>query len=248
MSQMQNTGSENTKALPLQRPLSARWLLITLILLIACLRGAYHLGHDSLWWDESLSHYRATRDIPAILSNQIILEDGINQTVTIDNHPPLYFLILHFTVRLMGDTEFALRFPSLIFAVLCTALLYVWGKRLFGPLAGLLSALMGACSPLYLWYAQEARPYTSVTFWGLLTMVALGRALDLDYRQGVRWWLAYIFSTGAMLYTHYLSFLLLPVHGVIIVLFAARSGRWKQVILTSALVLLVALPVLAYGL
>ena len=157
-------------------------------------------------------------------------------------------MILHFTVLLLGDSEFALRFPSLIFAVLCTALLYVWGRRMFGPLAGLLSALMGACSPLYLWYAQEARPYTSVTFWGLLTMVALGRALDLGYRRGARWWLTYIFSTGAMLYTHYLSFLLLPVHGVVIVLFAARSGQWKQIILTSALVLLVALPVLAYGL
>jgi mannosyltransferase len=211
------------------RSLHRAWVvqgLLVAILGLAFLRGVYGLGRDSLWWDESLSHYRAIQDVPFILSNRIILEDGINQAVTTDNHPPLYFFILSFTVRLMGDSEFALRFPSLAFAVLCAALLYVWGKRMFGLEAGLLAALMGAFSPLYLWYAQEARPYTAGTFWGLLAMVSLGRALESADRRGARWWLLYVCSTAAMLYTHYLSFLLLPVHGVILVVHAARGGRW----------------------
>ena len=242
MSQMLDSTTEDT-----HRTRLMHWLLVA-ILGLAFLRGVYNLGHDSLWWDESLSHYRATHDVPFILSNRIVLEDGINQVVTTDNHPPLYFLILHFAVRLMGDSEFALRFPSLAFAVLCVALLYAWGKRMFGPEAGLLSALMGACSPLYLWYAQEARPYTAVTFWGLLAMVTLMRALETRERRGIRWWITYACSTAAMIWTHYLSFLLLPVHGAIVVLHAARGGRWKQIALPAILTLLIALPILIYGL
>ncbi|MDY7041559.1 MAG: glycosyltransferase family 39 protein, partial [Chloroflexota bacterium] len=186
MSQTPDLLTKNNKKKPLDHARGVQWLLVA-ILGLAFLRGVYGLGHNSFWWDESLSHYRATSDVPFILTNHIILDDGIHQATTTDNHPPLHFLMLHFVARLTGDSEFALRFPSLAFAVLCTALLYAWGKRMFGPAAGLLSALMGACSPLYLWYAQEARPYTAVTFWGLLAVFALQRALEPKGPRSARW-------------------------------------------------------------
>src|SRR5512136_1129714 len=100
-----------------------RWLLVVLIL-IAFGRGVFGLGVKSLWWDESLSLHRAQQDLPTILSNQITLTDSIQQVITIDNHPPLYFVLLGLVVRILGKTEFALRFPSLAFAVLIVPLLY----------------------------------------------------------------------------------------------------------------------------
>ncbi|MBM3135635.1 MAG: glycosyltransferase family 39 protein, partial [Chloroflexi bacterium] len=99
-------------------------LLIGLILLAFGLR-VWGLGAQSLWWDESLSLYRAGQSLPAILSNQIVLTDGTNSVPTVDNHPPLYFLLLAATTRLAGNSEFALRFFSLAASVLLVPLLYV---------------------------------------------------------------------------------------------------------------------------
>ena len=47
-------------------------LVIVALCLVSFVRGAYRLGEQSMWWDESLSHYRATQPIPFILSNQIM--------------------------------------------------------------------------------------------------------------------------------------------------------------------------------
>jgi len=120
---------------------------------------------------------RASYDLPLILSNEIVLTDTTRQLITFDNHPPLYFLLLHFMVRLAGQSEFALRFPSLAFSVLTVPLLYALGKCLCDRGVGLLAALFGAISPLYLWYSHEARMYTMLTFLGLLSFYTLLRML-----------------------------------------------------------------------
>ncbi|MEE8162679.1 MAG: glycosyltransferase family 39 protein, partial [Anaerolineae bacterium] len=156
------------------------WLSYALLLLFIALafaRGIYGLGSQSLWWDESLSLQRASYDLPLILSNEIVLTDTTRQLITFDNHPPLYFLLLHFMVKLAGQTEFALRFPSLAFSVLTVPLLYALGKCLCDRRVGLLAALFGAISPLYLWYSHEARMYTMLTFLGLLSFYTLLRML-----------------------------------------------------------------------
>ena len=101
-----------------------RWLLVVIILL-AFGRGIWALGGKSLWWDESLSLHRAQAGLTFALSNEIILTDNVNDVVTIDNHPPLYFVLLWVAVRLLGESEFALRFLSLASAVLIVPLLYM---------------------------------------------------------------------------------------------------------------------------
>lgn len=196
---------------------SREWLYHALLLFFIALafaRGVYGLGEQSLWWDESLSLQRASYDLPLILSNKIILTDATRQLITFDNHPPLYFLLLHFVVKWAGQSEFALRFPSLAFSVLTVPLLYALGKRLFDGRVGLLAALFGAISPLYLWYSHEARMYTLLTFLGLLSFYALLRVLtgpeagDSHFDK-VIWLLVYVVSSVAMLTTQYLGFLVL---------------------------------------
>jgi len=65
---------------------------------------------------------------------------------------------LRLTRQLFGESEFALRFLSLVFAVLTVPLLYATpGGSFPGDAAGLIAAALGALSPMYLWYGQEAR-------------------------------------------------------------------------------------------
>ncbi|HIC94835.1 MAG TPA: hypothetical protein EYP09_11410 [Anaerolineae bacterium] len=221
-------------------------LLLALIAL-AFARGVCGLGSQSLWWDESLSLYRATHDPLFILSNRIVLSDTVNEVVTIDNHPPLYFLLLHLFVRLGGDSEFTLRFPSLIFSVLTVPLLYAVGRYLFDRPTGLLAALFGAVSPLYLWYSHEARMYTMLTFWGLLSFYTLLRSLSGLERKDLLARATYVLSSVAMVSTHYLGFLVL-LSELAIYLASLRRAGWRRVAISAGVVIALALPLACYGL
>jgi 4-amino-4-deoxy-L-arabinose transferase-like glycosyltransferase len=259
--------------------------LIGLILLAFGLR-VWGLGAQSLWWDESLSLYRAGQSLPAILSNQIVLTDGTNSLPTVDNHPPLYFLLLAAITRLAGTSEFALRFLSLAASVLLVPLLYVVGQRLAdlspnpspkrggenagssavrggettgssavrggettGRSVGLFAALLGALSPMYLWYAQEARMYTLLALWSLLSAYTFWRAVVVPSespRRRAMWSAAYLVATAATLYTHYLGFLVLLFQALAFtVVWRQRLGRWGLLLVGMAAV---TLPLLAYGL
>lgn len=205
-----------------------RWLLVVLILL-AFGRGVLGLGAKSLWWDESLSLHRAQQDLPTILSNRITLTDSLQQVITTDNHPPSYFLLLGLTTRILGKSEFALRFLSLIFAVLTVPLLYTIARRLIpdGRAFGLAAAALGALSPMYLWYSQEARMYTLVAFLGLLSFYLYVRAFFESNQSRAGWIAAYVGVSAFLVLTHYLGSLLIIAEsvGLVVILVRDKASR-----------------------
>ncbi len=218
-------------------------LVVVLLTLLAFGVRTWQLEAKGLWYDESLSLLRAQLNVPAILSNQITFP-GIT---TIDLHPPLYFLLLHGLIRLAGQSDFVLRFPSVMWAVLLVPLLYAAGARFWNPRAGVLAALLGALSPFYLWYAQEVRMYTMATALGLLAVYAFDRAAE-ERHAG---WLALAgLATLAAAYTHYFALTLIGVLGIYALLAALRLGqRWRiTVLLALAGVLFASLPVSLYAL
>ena len=176
-----------------------RWLLLPLMLAAFALY-MWRIDAKSIWWDESLSLHRARGDVAYILSNHI----DFPGSPTIDLHPPLYFLVLHGFVRIAGDSDLVLRFPSVLFAMFLIPLLYALGRRLRGPRMGMFAALMGVVSPFYLWYAQEARMYTMVTALSLASLYSLWRALS--ERRG-RYWVAFGLLAAASIATQYMALL-----------------------------------------
>lgn len=222
---MKNLESEPRKAL-----LPERAAIVAVLFLAFALR-IYRLGAQAIWWDESLSVYRATHDLGTILSNTIVIQ----KVVTVDTLPPLYFVLLHFAVAAFGTTEFALRLLSLVANVATVALLYVLARRWFPGAAGrrtaLLAALLGALAPFYVWYAQEARPYALVLFWSTLAVYALVRGFP---ERSTHWMAVYVLAAIAALYTHYFALFLFPFHALVI---AARM--WKR---QRGWILLPALP------
>lgn len=125
-----------------------------------------------IWWDEGLSLYRALRDVGYILSNRIDFPGA----QTVDQHPPLYFLVLHAAIRGAGESDFVLRFPSVLSATLLVPLVYALGVGLRGRATGRVAALLAALSPFHLWYAQEARPYAMVAALSGASVLLLWRA------------------------------------------------------------------------
>jgi len=92
-------------------------ILIHFLILTAFGLRLFGLGESSLWGDEGLSLARARATWTDLLQGLIILM-GVNPIVTVDNHPPFYFIILKIWRYFGGDSEFSLRFVSVFASIL----------------------------------------------------------------------------------------------------------------------------------
>ncbi len=179
-------------------------ILLSLITLLALGLRLFGLDAQSLWYDEGFSVYLARMNSGEILAR-----------TAADIQPPLYYLLLHGWIQLFGDGERALRGLSLLFGVLAVPLMYAVAWSLFrSRLAGLLAALLVAASPLHIWYGQEARMYTLLTFLCLLSSYLLLLAIQSANQAQKRWqtlalWAAFTLTNIAAVYTHYFAFFVL---------------------------------------
>jgi uncharacterized membrane protein len=191
-----------------------------------------------IWLDEAISIHQA----------RLSLHDLFRNLYYGDRQPPLYHLTLWLTIRAFGDSEFAVRLPSLIAGTLVIPVLYELGRELYDRLTGLIAAAFAAVSPLLIWYSQEVRMYEFVALFGLLALLTQLRVI----RQGTMLnWAAYILATAALLWSHYFGLLLIGVQQLVFVgvlIHRQRSGEPVKALALgfaySAAVLLMQLVVL----
>ncbi len=201
--------------------LRERWALLVLlaIMLLGATLRFYGLSVQSLWGDELASWDFSGRDS----LSQVI------QGVRSDVHPPLYFLILHFTRPFFGDSEWALRLPSAFAGWLCIPAIYALGRRLYSEREGLIAALFLAVLWAPVYYSQEARSYSMLILLSILTsyfwwdvMIDLRYRRELPRREAV--W--YVICAVICAYLHYFGLLLVMLQGVALAALAYRTlGR-----------------------
>ncbi len=207
-------------------------IALILVVLAAFALRVFRLDVQSLWYDEAFSVYLAHFDLATITAR-----------TAADIQPPLYYILLHFWIALAGDGEFALRFLSLGFGVLTVPLIWVAMRRLFNRDAALIAAILATLSPLYVWYAQEARMYTLITCLLLLSSYALWRALDQPTAR--HWWIVLALANIAAVYTHYFAFAVLAFQIAFCVLRFQRANFFR-VIISFAAILIAFLPWLPF--
>lgn len=228
-----------------------RVILIALLMLAFGLR-LHDLGAKSLWSDEGLTLRRAEQPIALVFKNVNLIpigpdyQDGAELEVvsTPDLHPPLYFLLMHVWIRWTGKSEFLLRFPSLVAATLSLPLLYVLGRSLMSREAGLWAALLGATSPFFLWYAQEARMYSWLVVLSLASVYAFLSLLKDRPRR--REYVVFVVVTLALLYTHYAGFLLLAFEALAYAMLRLRTRR-REVLITLGVVAAALIPLAPFA-
>lgn len=163
---------------------------------------SFRLPDTSIWYDEGLTVWAARSR----------LIDMVRWT-SADVHPPLYFALMHFWRRLAGDSEFAVRFPSVVFGVLSVLVLWKLGRALLPkqPLVATLAALFLALSRFSVWWSQEARMYELAALLALLNLLFAARV-----RRRCAFWdvVGYLAVTIAAFWTLYLLAFLLVADGV----------------------------------
>ena len=144
----------------------APWMVIIITLVGGFLRVLL-LGTKGMWLDETFSVWMASHSVP----------DMMQWIARIDQHPPLYYLLLHYWIGFNGDTPYYARLLSVLFGAGTIPIIYLIGKRMSGAVMGLAAAVFLALSPFNIYFAQETRMYTLLTFNAAVAMYALVRLL-----------------------------------------------------------------------
>jgi uncharacterized membrane protein len=182
---------------------------LAVILAVATGVRLYGLG-SGLWFDEILMHVEyASKSFGQIITNY----DSQNQHF-------FYTLLARLCLDLFGDTAWALRLPAAVFGVAGVAALYFFTREVGSAREALLAAALLAVAYHHVWFSQNARGYTGVLFWTLLSSWFLLRALR-DRRQ--RWWVLYAISVALGVYTH--MTMVFVIAGQVLVYVAAL---WRQ--------------------
>ncbi|HXG76898.1 MAG TPA: glycosyltransferase family 39 protein [Gaiellaceae bacterium] len=153
---------------------------------LALLLGLVRLGGPSLWFDESYT----------------VRQLGKPYLEQIEGYQPLYYWLQKTWTSLAGTSEWALRLPSVLGAVLACGLLVLLARRLVGRQTALLAGVLLATSPFFVKWSQQARGYTLLVALGLASTFLLVRALERGTRSA---WAAYGMSAALVLVWHALA-------------------------------------------
>jgi mannosyltransferase len=177
------------------------------IVFLALLLRAWGIDTQSFSMDEVSELSFAHHGIPQIV-------------VTNDGFPPLYSILLHLWLGVFGR-DAAARWLSVLAGTLAVFPLWSLGRRAGGAAVAAGAALVLACSPIHVWYSQEARAYALYFLLAAVAVAQFARALDGD-RAGD--WRRYTLVAVAGLYTHYYFGLLIAVN-LLVAIVERRTWR-----------------------
>lgn len=162
------------------------WIMLLVGALIMYATG---IAHESFWYDEAYSSV-----IAGYLPWQIPAQ------IWVDNHPPLYYMLLSLVRLVLGNSEWALRSLSVAGAVGLVALGAGPVRRIVGNRNAFLYAIVVLFTPAVLIYAHEARMY-SLAICAVTAGALYGYLAVTENRR--RDWAFFGVATLAGAYLHY---------------------------------------------
>lgn len=136
------------------------------------------LGEQSYWYNEAAT----------VVLVKLGFGDMLSRIPRMEGNPPLYYVLAWVWARGLGTGEVALRSLSALAGTAMVPAVYAAGTRLAGRRTGLATAALAGCSPLLVWYSQEARPYILLSLLSAGALVFFLRALEAGRPRDVAWW------------------------------------------------------------
>lgn len=225
------TTPAGTKAPTVRRSWISTWAPALVPALAMLVLGRFRLRQPTLGWDENAT-WIASQRTPGQIADLARHFDGVISP---------YYLLMHFWTAVFGDSEFALRAPSLLAVAAGVGVAAELGRRLFGPGAGLLGGLLLVGVPQLSRYAQDARAYGLAFLFATLATLLLYRALA---RPSWGRWIAYALLVTLTGWMHILALLMLAGHAYAVV----TRREWRRWLVVTAVALVPVLPLAYLGL
>ncbi|MFQ5420272.1 MAG: glycosyltransferase family 39 protein [Anaerolineae bacterium] len=181
--------------------------ILLLIFLLAFALRLYRIDAPSISGDEAWSWTVAGWSLPEIVSSDA------------ETNPPLYHLLLHGQMKLAGDSELALRLPSVWLGLLALAAMARLGQAVDGRRLGTAVLSLAAISPFLVYSAQDARMYGPALLGASGSLAAFVLLWQRDGRPRSLWFWYGVMGLTAV-FSHYYAFAVLLAQPA-----PARGGR-----------------------
>lgn len=160
-------------------------------------------------------------------------------------HPPFWQLFMHTWSLSFGQSEFALRLPSVLAGTIALPLVWQLTKRTgLSSETALTAALLTATAPILVYYSQEARMYALVVALALASLLVTQR---LALAPTVGELALYLSLNWTMLGLHYYSVLLIGAEGLFLLLWLRWQRQpWRHWLWHGSALLLTVAPLLAW--
>ncbi len=155
---------------------------------------------SSLWLDEAL-----TVDISRLPLHQI------PAALKRDGAPPAFYVLLHFWLRLFGDSDTATRSLSGVLSVITLPVAWLAARRVAGRVVAWTVVVLLASAPFAVYYATEARMYSLVILLTACGVLALHRLFEGPKPGNM---VAVAAVTAGLLYSQYWSLYLVVIVGL----------------------------------
>lgn len=199
----------SNNVLPEKHAVNKSQICLILIVFLGFSLRAHKIGSESIWYDEAISIKIASSDIVDIFT-------GESKDL---GNPPLYSILLFCWMRIFGNSEIALRSLSALFGVLCLIPLYKLGRLVLTEATALFAALILAVSPLHVYFSQEARAYTLVTFLCLMSVFFFVKYIKQNRLSAL---IGYIAATSLSMSSHYFAFFVVAAQCVCLIVYRQR--------------------------
>lgn len=224
---------------PPSRPADSRrrWLAVAVAVAVTAGIVLRFIAPSPMWLDEAQTVEIARQPLHTLLSD--LRQDG---------SPPLYYLLLHGWMKLVGTGTFQIRALSGLFSVAAIPVAALAARRLrLTDGASWPAVLVFATCPFLVRYGSEARMYSLVLLLILLGLVAFERV----WSTGGRWaFVGAAACTGALVWTHYWTMFLVAaaIAGSAIAVYrgSRRSRRVLLALVVGCLTFAPWLPTFAY--
>jgi len=187
-----------------------------IIIILGLFLRIYNIDKSPLWNDELMSNRFSAEHTSA--SMKIYKHDSTFEQFAYyaknDPNPTFYYLLVYFYSFLFEGGK-SLRFISVIFSMFSLVAFYLLARLFFNRRNSLYALLVMAISPFYLWYAQEARAYSTACFFAILVLYFFIKAIR---ENNIVFWFFFTLSAIFSLYTSYYTIILLIAMGIVVLL------------------------------
>jgi len=192
-------------------PRSGRRLAVSALVVACCATGVLlrFWPRPAIWLDEAQSLAFASAPLNAIPG--ALRQDGA---------PPLYYVLLHGWMWLVGDGDDAVRLLSSLLSAATLVVLAIPVRRRWGTALAAVATVLLATNPFAIRYATHARLFSLVMLEVVVALALVARALERPRAGRLA---AVTLVAAAMLYTHYWTIYLLATAAALLWL-AGRHG------------------------
>lgn len=140
-------------------------------LVFVALMSLNRLFNDPLWYDETF----------AVVTSRLDHFSDVFTVILSDVHTPTHYFLLHLWIKVFGDSQIAVRVPSLIAGVLTVFVSYRLARTFYNRNWSSWSALLVAMTPSVIHYSAEARYPIFLLLSVLLALLAIREKWRFSY-------------------------------------------------------------------